>query len=97
MPVTQRIHLPLVGRNAILNSLGQAYNRGGVVIIQGEAGTGKTRIAQEFFHSLQPAPRLLLASAHPNEADLPFQAMIEMLRRYLTAADWQKLSLGTQF
>ena len=91
-PVTQRIHLPLVGRNAILNGLGQAYNRGGVVIIQGEAGAGKTRIAQELFQSLQPTPRLLLASAHPYEANLPFQAIIEMLRRYLTAAEWQKLS-----
>ncbi len=91
-PATKRFYVPLVGRNAILTKLRQVYNRGGVAYIHGEAGAGKTHLIQELFYSFEPTPRLLLASAHPMEDSLPFQAVIEMLRRYLTPADWHNLS-----
>jgi DNA-binding SARP family transcriptional activator len=90
-PVTQGIQSPLVGRDSILKDLQMAFNRGGTAIILGEAGAGKTRLVQEVYQSLDPAPRLMLAAAHPLEGSLPFQAVIEVLRLYVTADDWRKL------
>lgn len=90
-PVPFGIHVPLVGRDAQLHELNQAYRRGGLAVILGDAGCGKSRLIQEVYEDLQPPPRLLLAHAHELESNLPFQPLIDMLRHTLNAEDWRSL------
>ena len=80
---------PLLGRAAELESLRLAYLRSvrerspRLVLIVGEAGAGKTRLARELIDAvsaLDPAP-LLLAGRNPPYGDgIAFWALAELLR-----------------
>jgi DNA-binding SARP family transcriptional activator/tetratricopeptide (TPR) repeat protein len=83
--------LPFFGRKSELQKLKAAYQRGGVTVLLGEAGSGKTRLVQELYRSLEPSPRMLIALARPLEVDLPFQPLIDMLRSQVTADEWREL------
>lgn len=91
-PVNQGIQSPFVGRQKELELLRQAYKRGGMVIIEGEAGSGKTRLIHQFFQRLEPPPRLLMAFNRPLEDNLPFQPWVELLRHAITTEEWRMLS-----
>ncbi|MCJ7623571.1 MAG: AAA family ATPase, partial [Anaerolineaceae bacterium] len=81
-----------VGRKKELDALNRAFRRGGMVYLSGESGSGKTRLIYEFYRQLNPAPRLLVASADPSENDLPYQPLIEMLRRSISDEEWRELT-----
>ena len=83
--------LPLFGRQAELDLLRTAYLRGGLALLLGEAGSGKTRLVQELFRTLDPPPRLMSALARPMENSLPFQPLIDMLRFQVTTDEWRAL------
>src|SRR5919108_2448767 len=78
---------PFVGREADLRQLGQTLSRaaegqGGVVLISGEAGIGKTRLCHEFRQRFRTqAGSSLLGRAAPEEAAIPFAALADALRR----------------
>jgi len=91
-PVSLSMQVPFVGRQRALNDLRIAFHRGGLVVVFGEAGAGKSRLIQELFLSIEPAPRLLLAPSHPLENSLPFQPIIELLRHSVRIEDWLNLS-----
>nr|HMN62416.1 AAA family ATPase [Anaerolinea sp.] len=90
-PGRRMVQLPFFGRKPEMERLLSAYHRGGVTLLLGEAGSGKTRLVQELFRRLEPPPRLLVALARPLETDLPFQPLIDMLRSQVTADEWRKL------
>ncbi len=90
-PGRRAAQVPLFGRHDELEKLRAAYRRGGVVLLLGEAGSGKTRLVQELFRSLEPSPRLMAAVARPMESSLPFQPFIDMLRYQVSAEEWRAL------
>lgn len=83
--------MPFVGRSAELKRL-QAFARAGahpLVLIEGEAGIGKTRLAEEF---AQASLALSLAGkARELEQALPYQPIIDALRSLLVRTDWPAL------
>jgi predicted ATPase/DNA-binding SARP family transcriptional activator len=87
------IRIPLFGRKAELNQLCSAYQRGLPAIVIGEAGSGKSRLVYEMIKTVEPAPHLLSATAHPLEGELPLQPFIDMLRHNVTADEWRGLSI----
>jgi predicted ATPase/DNA-binding CsgD family transcriptional regulator len=78
--------LPLVGRDADLRLLEFVLGRaasgtGGVVLISGEAGIGKTRLCQELSRSHRSrGGQVLLGRAFPEEAAISFGAVADTLR-----------------
>ncbi|HOE69492.1 MAG TPA: AAA family ATPase [Brevefilum sp.] len=85
-PSSTSMQLPLIGRSAELTQLRRAFFRGGLVMLKGEMGVGKTRLVQELFETLTPKPILLMATATESEITLPFAPIVHMLRRYVPEA-----------
>ncbi len=85
------LQLPFVGRKKLLADLKLALQRGGVEVIWGEGGAGKSRLVFEFYQSLQPAPRLLLAAGFSHLSELPYQPLIDLLRHAVTVEEWHQL------
>jgi DNA-binding SARP family transcriptional activator len=86
------LQLPLIGRREELRQLQSAYHRRQSCLVLGEAGSGKSRLVQEYAASLDAAPRLLTCSARAFGSSSPFQPMIEMLRAQVALDDWRKVS-----
>lgn len=77
--------LPLVGRADELAVLVEAHARaqpdGGLAVIEGEAGIGKTRLAGELMRSARNGGAVVLAArCHDDEAGLPYGPIVELLR-----------------
>jgi tetratricopeptide (TPR) repeat protein len=85
------LQLPFVGRKALLNDLRLALQRGGVEVIWGEAGSGKSRLGVEFYQMIDPPPRLILATARFHTQSFAFQPLIDALRCTVTHEEWQQL------
>jgi DNA-binding SARP family transcriptional activator len=88
---TLTLQLPFVGRKALLNDLRMALQRGGVEVIWGEAGSGKSRLGVEFYQLIDPPPRLILASARFHTQSFAFQPLIDALRCTVTHEEWLQL------
>ena len=77
---------PLIGRVAEMERLGAALARtldvgGGVVIVAGEAGIGKSRLLQEFAHdAVARGSRVLRGRCNETEQVLPLHPWIDALR-----------------
>ncbi len=76
---------PFVGRDAevawLAGQVEQAtVGHGRLVLIQGEAGVGKTRLIQEFFVDLQEAFKAGILHSHCQELGLPYQPWAEIVR-----------------
>jgi DNA-binding SARP family transcriptional activator len=84
--------LAFVGNDQAMENLRLSYQRGGMVVLWGELGSGKTRLAYEFYRSLQPEPRLFLTKARPMEDSLPFQPFIDLLRHTIQQKEWDRLT-----
>lgn len=85
------LQLPFVGRKELLNQLKLTLHHGGVEVIWGESGSGKSRLTFEFYQALEPAPRLLFASGYFHTQDIPYQPIVEILRHSITADEWRQL------
>src|SRR5215210_5598705 len=75
---------PLVGREAEWASLLRAYEAAGeaghVVVLEGEAGIGKTRLAEEFLaHAAGRGSATVAARCYPGETDLAYGPFVEGL------------------
>jgi DNA-binding SARP family transcriptional activator len=84
--------VPLVGRSDQLQQLARihesASGTGRVALIEGEAGIGKSRLAEEFVARARRAgAATALARCHSEETSLPFGALTELMRRALEARD----------
>lgn len=77
--------LPFVGREREMESLRQAWQRavrgqGGLVLIGGEAGIGKSRLAWEFALHAETQGARLLTGATSSPEGAPFQPVVQALR-----------------
>lgn len=78
--------VPLVGREAEMAELRHALNaaghgRGGVALIQGEAGIGKSRLVEAVVAAaLEEGSHVLLGRAYESEQVLPFSPWVDALR-----------------
>jgi len=83
--------LPLLGRAAELADLVDAHARaepdGALAVIEGEAGIGKTRLAEELAGRAQAAGATVLAArCHDDEAGIPYGPIVALLREALDTA-----------
>ena len=86
------LDVPLVGRDRALRALEQAYARthagqGGVVLISGEAGIGKSRLMQEFATQLRGHALVLTGAAYADAQRMPYQPIAQALRTVLRQGD----------
>lgn len=77
-----------VGREAEINHLRRAWQaaeqgRGSVVLIEAEAGGGKTRLVEEFSQPL-PSTAFLLGECYESARTLPYSPWIELLETRLS-------------
>jgi predicted ATPase/DNA-binding SARP family transcriptional activator len=83
--VLPSLEVPLTGREGECEELQSAYKRylkGGLILITGEAGIGKSRLMQEFTSSKR---RLVLTgNCYFSAQVLPYQPIIQPLRQALT-------------
>jgi len=86
------LHVPFVGRDEVLDALRTLALQGGVAMLWGEAGSGKSRLMFELYQSLQPAPRLVLASALAHEKETPYHPLGRALQEAVLTEEWQTLS-----
>jgi DNA-binding SARP family transcriptional activator len=87
---------PFVGRDAELAVLGAAWDRaaGGarhVVVVTGEAGIGKTRLATEAARRVAAQGGLVLFGRCDEEAIVPYQPIVEALDGYVAATPADEL------
>jgi DNA-binding SARP family transcriptional activator len=87
---------PFVGRDAELAVLGAAWDRaaGGarhVVVVTGEAGIGKTRLATEAARRVSAQGGLVLFGRCDEEAIVPYQPIVEALDGYVAATPGDEL------
>ena len=80
--------LPLVGRAAEWAALAAAHTAAGTagqwVVLDGEAGIGKTRLAQDFLAALAPdQPAVLAARCYHGQANLAYGVIVDVLRAAL--------------
>jgi len=85
--------LPLVGRSAQWQALLAAYDsahaNGQLVVLEGEAGIGKTRLAEEFLaHVGRGGATVLTARCYAGQAGLAYGPIMEAVRAALAQPGW---------
>ncbi|MGD8751225.1 MAG: AAA family ATPase [Anaerolineales bacterium] len=76
------MHLPMIGREDAWEALESAYLRlhtGGIILISGEAGVGKSRLMQEF--ATEGERIILTGNNHLSTQKLPYHALVQALRQ----------------
>jgi DNA-binding SARP family transcriptional activator len=84
------LRLPLIGRQAELQTLASLADEHKLLVIEGEPGIGKTRLADEFLAWLGPG-LILRGIAHEQEQGLPYQPWLDALRGLLNSSVWETL------
>jgi len=79
------LDVPLFGRDGAIDRLTKAFVRaraghGGVVLISGEAGIGKSRLMQELATRVQERALVLAGCGYADAQTMPFQPIVEALR-----------------
>jgi DNA-binding SARP family transcriptional activator/Flp pilus assembly protein TadD len=83
-PVTLQRPPRLVGREAEIAALGGLLGQGGVALLLGEAGIGKTRLLKEL---LSGREQVLLVKAEAGDAGVPYALLARLLRHLLQGRD----------
>jgi DNA-binding SARP family transcriptional activator len=92
-PIKTSTQVPFVGQQGVIQELEQAWRTGDTVLVLGEAGSGKTRLAQEFFQRILPGPRLMLGACQSLESNQPFSPWVGMLRHAVHPQEWRSLDI----
>jgi AAA ATPase domain len=83
--VSRRVSSPeLIGRAAELTALAESLeaaraSRGGLVLVEGDAGMGKTRLVEAFAATVRQA-RVLTGGGIPLAGEAPYAPVIDILR-----------------
>lgn len=83
--------IPFFGREDLISGIQMAYQRGDMVVLSGETGSGKSRLFNEFVNTLGTPNPVYLMEAIYAERNLAFHPIIELLRRTMNMNDWQKI------
>jgi len=91
-PLTLTINYPLVGRSTEWLALMEVYSSissiGHLIILEGEAGIGKTRLAEEFLTYAQTkGANVIAAKCYEGETQLAYGPIVAGLRVILTRED----------
>ena len=84
--------IPYINLNQRFLALKKCLNRGGIALIRGESGSGKSRLLREFYNSLEVVPRLVYCGFHPSDKQIPYQVLVEAIRRVISTDEWKSLS-----
>lgn len=91
-PSKAPLPIPFAGRSAELARIEQALAQGQLVLIEGEAGIGKTRLASELLRRAAATGALsLIGTGRELEQNLPYQALTLALRGLAHASIWPTL------
>jgi DNA-binding SARP family transcriptional activator len=79
------LDVELVGRKESLQQLAEAFARtqqgqGGILLIAGEPGIGKSRLMQEFATSLGEKALVLTGTGYPDTQASPYQPIVDAIR-----------------
>lgn len=85
LPLMGVAPLPLVGRSAereqILDAHRRAMQRGCLIVVEGEAGIGKTRLAEAYIaYAQEDGTRVLATRCHQGESGLTYGPFVDALR-----------------
>jgi hypothetical protein len=80
-----------IGRGSELEKMEKEYSAGTFLLIKGEIGSGKTRLVQQFYNLLPEKPRLLHTACQEEDANLPLQPLIRLIRNEITREDLEHL------
>ncbi len=87
----QALKVPFVGRKGLLNDLERQAQKGGVALILGDTGQGKTRLLQEFIQRVRDDHRVVTTVCHHGERALPFAPLLGALRRQVNPEEWSQV------
>ncbi|MCC6454615.1 MAG: AAA family ATPase [Caldilineaceae bacterium] len=88
---------PFTGRSDELRRLAELHSAHQLILVEGEAGMGKTRLVETYIAHVQtpvddaPIPLILVGRARQLESRLPYQPMIEALRGLIATPTWAAL------
>jgi len=82
-----------VGRESELSTLESLFdsileNQGSFVLIQGETGVGKTRLAEQFLERVEPRGPLVIRGHGYHKDISPYRLFSEMLRNYFSSINY---------
>jgi DNA-binding SARP family transcriptional activator/tetratricopeptide (TPR) repeat protein len=80
------------GRNNEMALLKKRLYNNGMVFVQGELGSGKSRLLKQFYLSLEVIPRLVYYQCLPGDEKIPYHALIEGMKKIISAAEWRELN-----
>jgi predicted ATPase/DNA-binding SARP family transcriptional activator len=86
--------LPFLGRDAELETLKGHLGSGKLILLEGEPGIGKTRLLTELISSQtqgKTSALVLRGISHELEQRLPYQPIVDALRKLLARSDWKSL------
>ena len=86
------LHAPFIGRDRLLQELQRRAHEGGVFLLLGESGQGKTRLLQEFSRRAADTHRLLSITCHHGERSLPFAPLVDAIRRHIAPHEWAQVA-----
>ncbi|MDM7917665.1 MAG: ATP-binding protein, partial [Methanosarcina sp.] len=91
-PIEEKDEVTFFGRKAELEKLNWAMHRKGVILLQGEAGSGKTRLIKEFYCQQAYSPRLFYCQSHPLSTRVPFLTLLTEMEKEIREEEWNLLS-----
>ena len=80
-----------VDTNQRITVLRNHLHIGGMVLIRGGLGSGKSRLLREFINSLEVAPRLIYLRSSPGDELISYLALVEGLKDVVADEEWRAL------
>ncbi len=77
LPAQTAQHIPLVSQEEILQDLSSLSQRGGIICVQGESGSGKTHVLKRFEGQYLTNGRWIYLRANYFQQNKPFSALLE--------------------